>query len=73
MPEIDLEPRRHSSSYELKPESRWWLVASIALALLMTWAAGFFEATTWAVFLAGMIVAVNAVLCFPQFFLSKGR
>ena len=73
MPEIDLEPREHSSSYEIKPMSRWWLVLVLALAALAVIGSGAFEARTWAVFFCGMMVAAAAVLCFPRTFLTKDR
>ena len=34
MPEIDLDPGEHSSSYEVKPMSRWWLTIPVALILI---------------------------------------
>ena len=73
MPDLDLEPRRHSSSYELKPESRWWLVLVGIFAAVMAWASGFFEATTWAMFVAGALVAGYAILCFPHILLKRDR
>ncbi len=73
MPEIDLEPRRHSSSYELRPESRWWLVLVSVFALVMAWASGFFEARTWAMFVAGALVAASLLLSFPNYFLRRRR
>lgn len=73
MPDIDLEPRHHSSNYEIKPMSRWWFVLVLALAALMVLIAGLFEATTWAVFFSGMLVAAAAILCFPKFLLTKDR
>lgn len=71
MKQIDLEPREHSRSYELKPENRWGLVLAIIFALAMALAAGFFLATTWAMFLSGALVATFAILCFPKTFLTK--
>lgn len=73
MPEIDLEPRKHSSAYEIKPESRWWLVAALVFAAVMALASGFFEARTWAMFAAGSLVTTYAVLCFPRIFLKRDR
>lgn len=71
--QIDLEPRQHSSSYELKPMSRWWLVLAFAFAGAMALASGVFRAETWAMFMAGAIVTTFAVLCFPKTFLTKDR
>ena len=70
---LDLEPRHHSSNYELKPMSRWWFVLAIAITAAMSWASGFFEAATWAMFISGAIVAAFALLCFPRVFLTKDR
>lgn len=71
--QIDLEPHSHSSSYELKPESRWWLVVSLVFAGVMALASGIFSAATWAMFLAGALVSGYAILCFPHVFLKKDR
>lgn len=53
--------------------SRWWFVLALVFTAAMSLASGFFEATTWAMFAAGAIVAAFAVLCFPRFFLTKDR
>lgn len=71
MREIDLEPHEHSSSYELKPESRWLFIGSVVFALAMALAAGFFEAATWAMFGSGALVSGSAIVCFPRTFLTK--
>lgn len=73
MKQVDLEPREHSSSYELKPENRWWLVVVCVFAVAMAWASGFFEARTWAMFAAGALVSGYAILCFPHVLLKKDR
>jgi hypothetical protein len=39
----------------------------------MAWAAGFFEARTWAMFAAGALVSGYAILCFPHILLKKDR
>jgi len=71
--QIDLEPREHSSRYEIKPESRWLFAGSVVFAFVMALAAGFFQAATWAMFLSGAMVAGAAVSCFPKFLLTKLR
>lgn len=71
MKDIDIEPRQHSSHYELKPMSRWWFVLAVVFTAVMAWASGPFESTTWAMFGAGGLVVGFAVLCFPRFFLTK--
>ncbi|UYQ70962.1 hypothetical protein OF122_12930 [Pelagibacterium flavum] len=73
MKQIDLEPHEHSSSYEMKPESRWLFIYSVAFALVMAAIAGFFAPATWAMFVSGAMVAGSAVACFPKFLLTKIR
>lgn len=71
--QVDLDPRKHSHQYEIKPMSRRWLVAALAFAGSMALASGIFIATTWAMFFAGAIVTTFTVLCFPKTFLTKDR
>jgi hypothetical protein len=71
MPQIDLEPRRHSHFYEIKPLSRWWLSVPVAMVLLGAYLNGFWRAETWGlVFFGGMLFAA-VLLCFPRYWLSK--
>lgn len=71
MPQIDLEPRKHSSSYELRPMSRWWLVVAIAMCLLGAFVNGFWRAETWGLIFFGAILGFALILIFPRFWLSR--
>lgn len=69
--QIDLEPKRHSHLYEIKPMSRWWLTIPVALIGLNAYLNGFGRVETWGlVFFGGMLVAA-IILCFPRYWLSK--
>jgi hypothetical protein len=71
MPEIDLDPRKHSKSYELKPVSRWWFVIIAVMLLLEIWAAGFTSIFSWAIAFFGVMLGFAILLCWPQKWLSK--
>jgi hypothetical protein len=71
MPDIDLEPRRHSSSYELKPMSRWWLTVPIGGIFLGAYVNGFSNPTTWALVFVGALLMAFLVLVFPHYWLSR--
>jgi 4-hydroxybenzoate polyprenyltransferase len=71
MPEIDLEPRRHSSSYELKPMSRWWLVFLAAMAGLFIYANGIDRPISYLLVFLGVLLGFAAVLVFPRYWLSR--
>lgn len=71
MPEIDLEPRRHSSRYELKPMSRWWLVFVAFMAGLFIYANGYDRPISYVLVFLGVLIGFAAILAFPRFFLSR--
>lgn len=71
MKEIDLEPEEHSSSYELKPMSRWWLALATALLFLAAYNSGFTKWETWSSIGFGGLFVALLILCFPRAFLSR--
>jgi hypothetical protein len=71
MPDLDLEPRRHSHLYEVKPMSRWWLVVVLPLVCLPIWLNGFDRIETWGLLFMGWMLGLGMVMVFPRTFLSK--
>ena len=71
MPELDLEPRKHSSFYELKPMNRWWLLVPISLIALGAYLNGLTNVNTWALVFFGALLMALLVLVFPKYFLSR--
>lgn len=71
MKQVDLEPGRHSHLYEIKPLSRWWFVAAIALFCFAAFWSGLTRPETWLVGLTAAFVCAFALLCFPRYWLSK--
>lgn len=71
MPDLDLEPRRHSHLYEVKPMSRWWLVVVVPIALVGAWLNGFGRVETWGLLFFGALIAWLVIAIFPHTFLSK--
>jgi hypothetical protein len=71
--QVDLEPRRHSSSYELKPMSRWWLVLAVALSILGIFGNGWANPATWYLLMCGWMLGFAAILTNPKRWLSKLR
>lgn len=71
MPQIDLKPRQHSSSYEIKPMSRWWLAVVIGAILLGTSVNGFFDWVSWSLIGIGMMAGFAVILVFPRTWLSR--
>lgn len=71
MPQIDLEPTKHSHLYELKPLSRWWFAFAVLLCLGAAFINGFSKPETWALVVAGGFLCGFAFLCFPRYWLSK--
>ena len=69
--QIDLNPRKHSSSYQLKPMSRWWLAAALIMCIGAAFLNGFTKPETWVLIMLGAFVCAFAILCFPRFWLSK--
>jgi hypothetical protein len=69
--QIDQEPRQHSSSYELKPMSRWWLVFALVMCVGAAFINGFTRPETWALIFMGAMVCGFCILCFPRYWLSK--
>jgi hypothetical protein len=71
MPDLDLEPRKHSRSYELRPMSRWWLVLATGLVLVAAAANGLTNPTTWALLFVGALAMTLLILVFPHYWLSR--
>lgn len=71
MPDIDLEPRKHSHQYELKPISRWWLVVPAFSILLGGVANGVQNPTTWGLLFVGALSMLICLLVFPRYWLSR--
>lgn len=71
LPQIDLEPHEHSSSYELKPMSRWWLLPPLGMILLALAVGGLTNEVTWGAALGGVILGFCLILAFPKYFLSR--
>ena len=69
--QIDLEPRKHSHLYEIKPVSRWWLVLGLALSTLGIVANGWDNPVTWFLLFIGWILGLVTLLADPRFWLSK--
>lgn len=71
MREIDIEPRKHSSSYELKPWSRWWLLVPVVGVLLGAYVNGIASIYTWGLVFFGMMLMAFLILVFPHYWLSR--
>jgi hypothetical protein len=71
MPDIDLEPREHSHSYELKPESRWWLVLALVLTVVAIAGNGWENPSTWFLIVCGWMIGFAMILTNPKRWLSK--
>ena len=70
-PQIDLEPRRHSHLYELKPISRWWIALTSGLVAFGVWGNGITNPASWFLVLAGALWFGAVVLSNPRKWLSK--
>lgn len=71
MKQIDLEPRKHSHLYEIKPMSRWWLVLCLALSILGIAGNGWANPATWFLLMIGWGLGLSTLLVFPKTWLSK--
>ena len=71
MPQIEADPRHHSHLYELKPLSRWWLLAAAGIAVVLAFGNGWEKPITWALLLVGFLTGFAVLLVFPRFWLSK--
>lgn len=71
MPDIDLEPRSHSSSYELRAMSPWWLTVPVAMILLNAYLNGFTSLYTWGLVFFGAMFMLTMILVFPRYWLSR--
>lgn len=71
MHEIDLDPRKHSRLYELKPMSRWWFVLIAFFVLLEIWAIGLTNIYAWGAAFFGVMLGFAIILCWPDKWLSK--
>lgn len=71
MRKIDLEPRKHSHMYEIKPMSRWWFVFMLFLVLLSISANGLLNPISWSIAVVAGLAGMSVLLCFPRKWLSK--
>lgn len=71
MPQIDLEPKRHSHLYELKPMSKGWLALCGALAVLGIVVNGWDNPATWFLLMIGWGLGLATLLTSPKTWLSK--
>lgn len=69
--QIDLEPRKHSHLYEIKPMSRWWLVLCLGGISLGVAVNGWDNFATWFLVLLGWMLGLATLLVFPKTWLSK--
>ncbi|MFD1945072.1 hypothetical protein ACFSJV_22835 [Paradevosia shaoguanensis] len=71
MPDIELEPRKHSHLYEVKPMSRWWLVPAIGYALLCLAVMGFGNWQAYCALFGGALLMLALLMIFPHYWLSR--
>lgn len=71
MKQIDQGSRSHSSSYELKPMSRWWLTVPVSGILLGAYVNGFSDPVTWGLIFVGAMMMLALLFVFPRYFLSR--
>ena len=69
--QIDLEPRKHSHLYEIKPVSRWWLVPILAYIATCLTVMGWSNWQAWACLFAGALFMALLVMVFPHYWLSR--
>lgn len=69
--QIDLEPRKHSHLYELKPMSRWWFLLVCGGIALGGAVNGWDNFATWFLVLMGWGLGLATLLVFPRTFLSR--
>lgn len=73
MPEIDLEPRKHSHLYELKPMSRWWMVLMLVMSVVGIAGNGWNNPSTWFLLLNGWGLGLATLLTNPKKWLTKDQ
>lgn len=69
--QIEADPRSHSHLYELKPVSRWYLVAITPFLVLGVYLNGFFNVATWFLLFFGALFGFANILVFPHIHLKK--
>jgi hypothetical protein len=73
MKQIDIEPRNHSSSYEIKPMSPWLLTPAIGMLALGIWLNGWNRAETWGLIVGSALFFGGLPMVFPKQLLSKPK
>lgn len=73
MKQVDLEPREHSSSYEIRPMSPWWLVTPTMALALGIWLNGWDRAETWCLIIFGGMFFSLLPMVFPKQLLSRPK
>lgn len=69
--QIDLEPRKHSHLYEIKPMSRWLLVPAVGFLALALFVNGIDRYETWCLALFAGLFAGLLPMVFPRQLLSR--
>lgn len=73
MREIDLEPRKHSHLYELRPMSRWLLLPASVMLALGILVNGWDRFETWGLVLFGGLFFSLLPMVFPRQLLSRPK
>ena len=73
MREIDIEPRDHSSLYEIKPMSPWLLAPAVGMLALGIWLNGWDRPTTWGLIIGAGFFFAGLPMVFPRQLLSRPK
>jgi hypothetical protein len=73
MPDLDLEPRKHSSFYEIKPMSRWVLAPAVGMLALGIWLNGWDRPETWGLIVGSGLFFGGLPMVFPRQLLSRPK
>lgn len=69
--QIDLEPRKHSHLYEIKPMSRWLLAPAVVMLSLGIWLNGWDRVETWGLIIGSAFFFGGLPMVFPRQLLSR--
>lgn len=73
MPDIDLEPHRHSHMYELRPLPRRLLIPTFLMLCLAIWLNGAWRIETWALVVFSGLFFGALPVTFPRQLLSRPK